>query len=151
MSTLASVILKDVIANLPAAGIPGRMFFATDTDAMLRDNGTSWDTLNVSGSISVPTATTSVLGVVKIDGASVRIASGVISAGFGVPLVLPAANGGTSYTLPSTPTTPTATMYFVRGLKWKYTTDYTISGTTLTIVNTAQAPQTGDKHELYAY
>ncbi len=45
MSTLASVIIRDVIANLPAAGIPGRLFFASDTGAALRDNGTSWDTL----------------------------------------------------------------------------------------------------------
>ena len=48
MSTLASVIIRDVIANLPAAGIPGRLFFASDTGAALRDNGTSWDAVTTS-------------------------------------------------------------------------------------------------------
>ena len=45
MSTLASVVVYDVIANLPAAGIPGRLFFASDTGIALRDNGTTWNTL----------------------------------------------------------------------------------------------------------
>ena len=29
--------------NLPAAGVPGRLYYATDTYELLRDNGTSWD------------------------------------------------------------------------------------------------------------
>lgn len=82
-------------------------------------------------------------------------ATSTAAPGFGVPITLPAANGGSTYTLPSAPTTPTASMYFVRGLKWKYGAtspgQYTISGTTLTIVDTAMAAQTGDTHELYAY
>lgn len=45
MSTLASVILYDLVANRPAAGIAGRLFFASDTGAQYRDNGTTWDTL----------------------------------------------------------------------------------------------------------
>ena len=99
----------------------------------------------------LPIATTSTLGAVEPDGTTITISAGVISSGFGLPYVLPSANGGSSYTLPATPTTPGASMYFVRGLKWKYTTQYTISGTTLTIVDTAKAAQTGDTHELYAY
>lgn len=51
MSTLADVIVRDLFANRPAAGIPGRLFFASDTSAEYRDNGSSWDT--VSG---VPTS-----------------------------------------------------------------------------------------------
>ena len=43
MSTLNQVILRDIYANLPAAGIPGRLFYATDTSLAYRDNGTSWD------------------------------------------------------------------------------------------------------------
>ncbi len=57
MSTLASVIIRDVIANLPAAGIPGRLFFASDTGAALRDNGTSWDTLAGGGTFLEETIT----------------------------------------------------------------------------------------------
>ncbi len=43
MSTLASVILRDTFANLPAASIPGRLFYAIDTHITYRDNGASWD------------------------------------------------------------------------------------------------------------
>lgn len=43
MSTLGSVVLRDVIANRPAASIPGRMFYSTDTNVAYRDNGSSWD------------------------------------------------------------------------------------------------------------
>lgn len=50
MSTLASVILEGAFASLPAASIPGRMYFATDTEQTFRDNGTTWD--NVSDSSS---------------------------------------------------------------------------------------------------
>lgn len=42
------VIMRDVIANRPAAGIAGRLFQDTDTGQMLyRDNGTSWDIVSV--------------------------------------------------------------------------------------------------------
>lgn len=43
MSTLASVIVSDVIANRPAAGISGRLFVSTDEGKLYRDNGSSWD------------------------------------------------------------------------------------------------------------
>ena len=46
MTTLATVVLRDLSTNLPAAGIPGRLFFATDTGQQLRDNGTTWDVVN---------------------------------------------------------------------------------------------------------
>lgn len=52
MTTLAQVILRDVIANLPSAGIPGRLFFSTDTGAALRDNGASWDALTASSGLT---------------------------------------------------------------------------------------------------
>jgi hypothetical protein len=41
--TLASVILRDLAANRPAAGINGRQFYASDTGAGYRDNGATWD------------------------------------------------------------------------------------------------------------
>lgn len=43
MSTLASVIVRDLLANRPVAGIAGRLFFASDTNQFFRDNGASWD------------------------------------------------------------------------------------------------------------
>lgn len=39
-----------VAASRPAAGIAGRVYYATDTQVLSRDNGSSWDTLTlVSG------------------------------------------------------------------------------------------------------
>jgi len=49
MSTLASVIIRDVTSARPAAGIAGRLFFATDTSKTWRDNGTSWDDVSSGG------------------------------------------------------------------------------------------------------
>lgn len=49
MSTLASVIERDVIANRPAAGIAGRVFFSSDESKTYRDNGASWDNVSDAG------------------------------------------------------------------------------------------------------
>lgn len=49
MSTLGSVILKGIAASIPSAGIPGRVYFATDTDVVYRDNGTTWDSVITGG------------------------------------------------------------------------------------------------------
>lgn len=65
------------------------------------------------------------------------------------PLVISAPDGSTNYTLPITPTTPAASFYFVNGIKRVYGTYYTISGSTLTILNSTK-PTTGDTHEIYA-
>ena len=43
------MILRDTYSNIPAAGIPGRLFFADDTNNAYRDNGTTWDLLSVGG------------------------------------------------------------------------------------------------------
>jgi hypothetical protein len=51
LSTLASVIIDDLISNRPVAGIPGRLFFASDTGAKYRDNGTGWDLLTEAQTI----------------------------------------------------------------------------------------------------
>jgi hypothetical protein len=64
------------------------------------------------------------------------------------PASIAAPNGGTTYALPSVPTYPNASFYFVNGIKRIYGTYYSISGTTLTIL-AANPPQTGDTHELY--
>jgi len=39
----AALILADVYANLPAAGVANRLFWATDILTMFRDTGTAWE------------------------------------------------------------------------------------------------------------
>ncbi len=44
MSTkFEDLIGRGLDANKPTAGVPGRLYFSTDTDRLYRDNGTSWD------------------------------------------------------------------------------------------------------------
>lgn len=74
---------------------------------------------------------------------------GVGSNGFTTaPLTIASPTGVTTYTLPVTPVNPTASFYFVNGLKRIYGTFYTISGNILTILGTP--PTNGDTHEIYA-
>lgn len=56
MSTLGSVIIRDIFANRPAAGVAGRLFYSSDTLVNYRDNGVSWDNIG-SGSTSSGTVT----------------------------------------------------------------------------------------------
>lgn len=49
MSTLASVTIYDLFTNRPSAGIPGRLFFASDTGAGYYDDGSTWHQI-----VSVP-------------------------------------------------------------------------------------------------
>ena len=101
MSTLASVIVRDIYANIPAAGITGRLFFASDTGNNYRDNGTTWDLVDGVGSggtvtavtgtapivssggaapaISISAATSAALGSVKPDGTIITVAAGAIT------------------------------------------------------------------------
>ena len=53
MSDLTLVILRNVFASRPAASIPGRLFFATDTLITYRDNGTTWDVFSGTGTGTV--------------------------------------------------------------------------------------------------
>ena len=64
------------------------------------------------------------------------------------PAIIAAPSGITTYVLPSTPADPTASLYFVNGIKRKYGVFYTIFGNTLTELATIP-PQTGDSHEIY--
>lgn len=43
MTTLSTVIGAGTFSARPAAGIDGRIYFATDTKRLYRDNGTTWD------------------------------------------------------------------------------------------------------------
>jgi len=130
----------------------------TSVAGIVKPDGVTID-VNVSGQISVPTATGLAFGLVKPDGTTITISSGVISSvgdggggGFGPPLTTTPTDpdGGTSYTLSATPTTPTASFYFVNGVKRIYGAYYSISGNTLTILADVP-PQDGDTHEIYAY
>lgn len=64
-----------------ASGEPG---LETDTRKIkYGDGSTAWNTLNyagASGTVTVPTATTTVSGTVKVDGSTITINAGVISA-----------------------------------------------------------------------
>lgn len=74
MTTLAQVILKDILANRPGAAIPGRMFYATDVSKQYRDNGTSWD--DVTTGFQNPMTTEGDLIVAGPGGAAIRLAAG---------------------------------------------------------------------------
>lgn len=49
MPLLSSEIIRDVIANRPAASSGGRLFFASDQSKTYRDNGASWDDVSNAG------------------------------------------------------------------------------------------------------
>jgi len=49
MATLASVIMEGLDASKPAASIPGRLYFTTDTDLIYYDTGTAWEEVGPSG------------------------------------------------------------------------------------------------------
>lgn len=48
MTDLGSVIIRDLFANRPTAGINGRLFIASDTGAIYRDNKATWDAIYTS-------------------------------------------------------------------------------------------------------
>lgn len=64
MTTLGSVILEGLFSALPSASIPGRLYFATDTGATYRDNGTSWDAVGAGGGSGPVTAVTATAPIV---------------------------------------------------------------------------------------
>jgi outer membrane protein assembly factor BamB len=71
MPDLNSVIMKGAIGSLPSASIPGRLYFATDTLVIMRDNGTTWDDVTpgsatVSVHFAIPNGTVGT-GVALLD------------------------------------------------------------------------------------
>lgn len=48
MTTLSAVIDLGTYSAIPAAGIAGRLYFATDTRHSYRDNGATWDDVTPS-------------------------------------------------------------------------------------------------------
>lgn len=49
MTTVANIVLRDIAANRPAAGIAGRLFYDTTNNKMQRDNGSTWDDVEPAG------------------------------------------------------------------------------------------------------
>lgn len=76
MATLASVILRDIAANRPAAGTAGRLFYDTTNSKMQRDNGSSWDDVAEATGLSNPMTTTGDIVVGGASGVPGRLAIG---------------------------------------------------------------------------
>jgi hypothetical protein len=76
MATLASVILRDIAANRPAAGIAGRLFYDTTNSKMQRDNGSSWDDVAEASGLTNPMTTTGDIIVGGASGVPARLAVG---------------------------------------------------------------------------
>jgi hypothetical protein len=93
MSTLASVIIRDIFANRPAASIAGRLFFASDTGAMYRDNGSSWDIVTAGpGSAVFGSHQASSSGTITIDAdETIELVSNVSSPVSSITRTLPPA------------------------------------------------------------
>ena len=49
MTLLSNVILRDTLANRPAAGTAGRLFYDSTNSILYRDNGASWDNVEGTG------------------------------------------------------------------------------------------------------
>lgn len=50
---LSGIIGRGLASARPTAGIAGRLYYATDTSTLSRDNGTSWDTLPTGSALAV--------------------------------------------------------------------------------------------------
>jgi len=76
-------ILSDLFANIPAAGNAGAVFIATDSKAIYRDNGTSWDQIGESAVLytenPVSPVSSTVTGTNSVSIGSGNVASGANS------------------------------------------------------------------------
>lgn len=90
-------------------------------------------------------ATGSLFGTVKPDGTSIVIAGGVISALLPTPVdneILIVTSGPTIPALAHAPNPPSSLKLYWMGARQRYTTDFTVSGTTITAVSFT--PSVGD-------
>jgi hypothetical protein len=49
MTKLSDVVIRDAIANIPAFGLEGRLFFASDEPVVYYDTGDEWEPYNLEG------------------------------------------------------------------------------------------------------
>lgn len=49
MTKLSEIIQRDTLANRPAAGIVGRLYYATDEAILYRDSGLAWESVEGAG------------------------------------------------------------------------------------------------------
>jgi hypothetical protein len=73
LSTLASVILDGTDSAKPIASIAGRLYFATDTGKIYRDNGSTWDDVTPSGGAVSSLTTTGTSGAATLSGGVLNI------------------------------------------------------------------------------
>lgn len=75
MALFSTAIVRDVIANRPAAstGTAGRLFISTDENKIYRDNGTTWDEILINGTGSLSNLTLS-------DGSTLTISGDAVTA-----------------------------------------------------------------------
>lgn len=90
-----------VASSRPAAGIPGRVYYATDTSALSRDNGTSWDALALGAALTVE----------EVDGSptdsaitKIKLPNGTLSISGHEATYTPASNGLTVEEVDGSPT-----------------------------------------------
>jgi len=50
---VTGILIQDLAANRPAAGVANRFFLATDTMELSRDNGTAWESIGVLGGLDL--------------------------------------------------------------------------------------------------
>jgi hypothetical protein len=103
---------RGVAASRPAAGIKGRLYIATDTNAISRDNGTSWDAITVGSSLTVKDEG----GALTTDATTLDfVGSGVTASGTGATktITIPGATGLTVKDEGGALTTDATTLDFV--------------------------------------
>lgn len=140
MATLVQVILPpDVVANRPAASIPGRLYFSTDEPKIYRDNGTTWDDVTPgSGGSGAPLDATYITTSSNGTLTNEVLLSGVIGRGLASARPTAGTAGRLYYA------TDTSTLSRDNGSTWD---DLTFPGTTdhATLSNLT----TGDPHTQY--
>jgi len=99
MTTLASVLVKGLYANLPTPGMAGRTYFATDTNQTWYDDGTNWT--NVTTVPPLPTGSGNKVLASPADGsAGVAVLRAIVPVDMPV-LVGDTGSGGTAGAVPA--------------------------------------------------
>lgn len=120
------VIIEDLYANRPAAGVPGRLYIAYDSKVFYRDNGVSWDIVSASSgtvktytfyanSLDSPTTSDFVVNALAPvisdptnTAMNVRSFSNTIEQGVGLMIPVPLGSTTISFKIRGRPTTAPA-------------------------------------------